>query len=74
MNKHLILYYYYYYFIKKNEDNIHQNSDNPDNAIQYYIYFVPRRTMICERVLEDEGVYGDILLKNADIIILKTFL
>jgi len=43
-------------------DNIHQNSDNPDNAIQYYIYFVPRRTMICERVLEDEGVYGDVTI------------
>lgn len=24
----------------------------------YYIYFVPRRRMMCERVLEEEGVWG----------------
>lgn len=23
----------------------------------YHIYFVPRRSMMCERVLEDEGVW-----------------
>jgi hypothetical protein len=28
----------------------------------YSVFFVPRRTMICERVLEEEGVYGDILI------------
>ncbi|TPX34829.1 hypothetical protein SmJEL517_g02554 [Synchytrium microbalum] len=28
--------------------------------IDYSVFFVPRRTLICERVLEDEGVYGDI--------------
>ncbi len=28
---------------------------------EYSLYFVPRRTMICERVLEEEGVYGGIL-------------
>lgn len=27
---------------------------------QYYIYFVPRRRMMCERVLEEEGLYGSI--------------
>jgi hypothetical protein len=43
-------------------EHIHQNSNNPDNGIGYYIYFVPRRTMICERVLEDEGVYGDVTI------------
>jgi len=35
---------------------------NNINEIQYYIYFVPRRTMICERVLEDAGVYGDVTI------------
>ena len=24
----------------------------------YYIYFVPRRTMLCERALEERNVYG----------------
>jgi hypothetical protein len=24
------------------------------------VFFVPRRTIICEKVLEEEGVYGDI--------------
>jgi hypothetical protein len=27
---------------------------------EYSLFFVPRRTMICERVLEDAGVYSDI--------------
>jgi len=26
----------------------------------YTIFFVPRRTMLCERVLSEEGVYGDV--------------
>lgn len=25
---------------------------------QYYVYFVPRRRMMCERVLEEAGLYG----------------
>lgn len=29
---------------------------------EYTLCFVPRRTMICERVLEEEGVYGGILI------------
>ena len=27
----------------------------------YAVYFVPRRTLICERILEEEGVIGNIL-------------
>jgi hypothetical protein len=34
---------------------------NENKTKDYFVYFVPRRTMICERVLEDEGVYGDIV-------------
>ncbi|RUP50376.1 vacuolar protein sorting 33-like protein A [Jimgerdemannia flammicorona] len=33
-----------------------------NDKIGYSIYFVPRRTMVCERVLEDEGVLGDITI------------
>eukprot|EP01104_Vermistella_antarctica_P001525 TRINITY_DN1158_c0_g1_i1.p1 TRINITY_DN1158_c0_g1~~TRINITY_DN1158_c0_g1_i1.p1 ORF type:complete len:617 (-),score=161.35 TRINITY_DN1158_c0_g1_i1:116-1966(-) len=29
---------------------------------EYSLFFVPRRTMICERVLEEQGVYGDIAI------------
>ena len=27
---------------------------------EYAVYFVPRRTMLCERALEEMGVYGDV--------------
>jgi hypothetical protein len=30
--------------------------------IEYSLFFVPQRTMLCERVLEEEGVLGDITL------------
>jgi hypothetical protein len=30
-----------------------------DNYTRYFIYFVPRKTVACERILEEEGLYGD---------------
>eukprot|EP00163_Fabomonas_tropica_P032762 TRINITY_DN8359_c0_g1_i1.p1 TRINITY_DN8359_c0_g1~~TRINITY_DN8359_c0_g1_i1.p1 ORF type:complete len:600 (+),score=140.03 TRINITY_DN8359_c0_g1_i1:778-2577(+) len=33
----------------------------------YSVFFVPRRTMICERVLEEKGVYGDVTLGEFDL-------
>eukprot|EP00002_Diphylleia_rotans_P012490 TRINITY_DN2441_c0_g1_i2.p1 TRINITY_DN2441_c0_g1~~TRINITY_DN2441_c0_g1_i2.p1 ORF type:complete len:518 (-),score=94.82 TRINITY_DN2441_c0_g1_i2:652-2205(-) len=36
----------------------HQRKSDPTKT--YTITFVPRRTMICENVLEEEGVYGDV--------------
>ncbi|KNC96078.1 hypothetical protein, variant [Spizellomyces punctatus DAOM BR117] len=30
--------------------------------ISYSIFFVPRRSLICERVLEEEGVFGDVIV------------
>ncbi|KAI8912722.1 Sec1-like protein, partial [Gorgonomyces haynaldii] len=30
--------------------------------IEHHVYFVPKRTLICERVLEEEGVLGDLHL------------
>ena len=30
----------------------------------YTVVFAPRRTMICERVLEDRGVYGDVEIRE----------
>lgn len=40
-------------------DHIKQHESDGQKK-EYAVYFVPRRTMICERVLEDEGVYGGI--------------
>jgi hypothetical protein len=31
---------------------------------EYTVFFVPRRTMICERVLEEEGVWNDITFRE----------
>ncbi|KAJ3295464.1 hypothetical protein HK104_002652 [Borealophlyctis nickersoniae] len=33
-------------------------------ATHHTLCFVPRRTMICERVLEEEGVYGDVTIRE----------
>jgi hypothetical protein len=35
--------------------------------LEYYVCFVPSRNIICERVLEDEGVYGDVQLGEYDL-------
>lgn len=32
------------------------------SKVDCWLYFVPERTMICERVLEEEGVKGDITI------------
>jgi hypothetical protein len=29
-------------------------------GLHHQLYFVPRRSMICEKLLEEEGVYGDV--------------
>ena len=30
----------------------------------YHIFFVPRRSMVCERVLQEEGVYGLVTVRE----------
>lgn len=40
-------------------NHIHDHLANRQKK-QYHIYFVPRKTMICERVLEEQGVYGNV--------------
>jgi hypothetical protein len=32
------------------------------SKVDCWLFFVPERTMICERVLEEEGVKGDITI------------
>lgn len=41
---------------------------------EYEVIFVPRRTMICERVLEDKGVYGSVAIRELrmDLVALDT--
>ncbi|KAJ1679538.1 Vacuolar protein-sorting-associated protein 33 [Spiromyces aspiralis] len=41
--------------------HIKSSSSLPDSR-SYTLYLVPRRTLLCERVLEDEGVLGDLTL------------
>ena len=30
-------------------------------GIEYAVYFLPRRTIACERIFQEQGVYGDIV-------------
>ena len=39
-----------------------QDHRNSNKQIDYFVEFVPRRTMICEKVLEEEGVYDSITI------------
>lgn len=36
--------------------------------LEYLVVVVPRRTIVCERVLEEEGVYGDVTLDELDLV------
>eukprot|EP01094_Clydonella_sp_ATCC50884_P027895 TRINITY_DN8212_c0_g1_i1.p1 TRINITY_DN8212_c0_g1~~TRINITY_DN8212_c0_g1_i1.p1 ORF type:complete len:596 (+),score=194.45 TRINITY_DN8212_c0_g1_i1:119-1906(+) len=40
-------------------DNIHAHIDSGQKK-EYSVFFAPRRTMLCERALEELGVYGDV--------------
>ncbi|KAG2183749.1 hypothetical protein INT43_006760 [Umbelopsis isabellina] len=41
---------------------IRKDRQDTSKRIEYSLFFVPQRTMLCERVLEEEGVLGDITL------------
>lgn len=30
--------------------------------VAHFIFFIPQRTLICDRILEEEGVIGDIMI------------
>ena len=36
--------------------------------LEYLVCLVPRRTIICERVLEEEGVYEDVILADYHLV------
>ncbi|KAG0173258.1 hypothetical protein DFQ28_011169 [Apophysomyces sp. BC1034] len=42
--------------------HIKQMSQLCDQKVDVSLFFVPKRTMVCERVLEEEGVLGDITI------------
>ena len=35
--------------------------DKAGAGIEYAVYFLPRRTIACERIFQEQGVYGDIV-------------
>ncbi|KAJ1339401.1 hypothetical protein BSLG_005967 [Batrachochytrium salamandrivorans] len=39
-----------------------QRSSTPDNQPDITVYFVPRRTLICDQILEEQGIFGDIAI------------
>lgn len=32
--------------------------------LEYSVFFMPRRTMVCEKVFQEEGIFGDVTLKE----------
>ena len=38
----------------------HVRTRRDQTNMEYAIFMVPRKTLICEKVLEDEGVFGDV--------------
>ncbi|KAL6073863.1 Vacuolar protein-sorting-associated protein 33, variant 2 [Balamuthia mandrillaris] len=48
-------------FMKCVADHIHEHQ-REEQKKQYNVFFVPRRTMIAERHLEEEGVYDDVVI------------
>eukprot|EP00960_Hanusia_phi_P052785 761656-Hanusia_phi.AAC.1 len=42
-------------------------NQNNRQKLEYCVIVVPRRTIICERVLEEEGVYNDVQLGEFDL-------
>ncbi|KAG0032734.1 hypothetical protein BGZ82_006435 [Podila clonocystis] len=48
-------------YMKYIAEHIHTHTNDPHAApYTYSLFFVPRRTALCEKVLEDEGVFGEI--------------
>ncbi len=40
-------------------DQIRRHKDLGDTSRNYGVFFVPRKTLLCERVLSEQGVHGD---------------
>ncbi|KAF9906448.1 hypothetical protein BX616_000721 [Lobosporangium transversale] len=48
-------------YMKYIAEHIHTHTtESRSGAYTYSLFFVPRRTALCEKVLEDEGVFGEI--------------
>ncbi|KAI9278467.1 Sec1-like protein [Phascolomyces articulosus] len=43
-------------------NHIKQLSQGSDTRTDFSLYFVPQRTRVCERILEEEGVFGSITI------------
>ncbi|KAG0633993.1 Sec1-like protein [Tuber brumale] len=42
--------------------HVKNNAKIPGQQFEYNVMFVPRRTLVCEKILEDEGVLGDLTI------------
>lgn len=64
---------FFFIFITRYLDHIKQHKVE-GKRIDYHVFFVPRRSVVCERVLEEEGVYGDVQISeyHLDLIPLDT--
>ncbi|ODQ55485.1 Sec1-like protein [Saitoella complicata NRRL Y-17804] len=44
--------------------HIKEHAKDTSNSYDYTLLFTPRRTMICQKILEDEGVFGDVTISE----------
>lgn len=49
-------------YIRNLSDHIKHFSRDGVDRHDFTLYFVPQRTRVCERVLEEEGVFGSITI------------
>jgi hypothetical protein len=45
-------------------DQIKTNSKIPGQEFEYSVFLTPRRTLVCEKIFEDEGILGEITIRE----------
>lgn len=45
-------------------DQIKNNAKIPGHDFEYSVFLVPRRTLVCEKIFEDEGILGEIAIRE----------
>ncbi len=49
------LIYAFFHFFFHSEESV---SSSSSRRVEFHLLFVPRRSLLCERFLKDEGVFG----------------
>jgi len=49
------------------KDQIKQTNDTSSSSYTYTLVLVPRRTTLCDRILEEEGVLGDLTITSYNL-------